>query len=68
MLDEIVYLTADEEDNYIIAQSNEPTDENGRFINEKVTVRDREASRIVPATAVDYMDVSPKQIVSIARL
>ena len=66
VLDEIVYLTADEEDNYIVAQSNEPTDENGRFINEKVTVRDREAIKIVPATAVDYMDVSPKQIVSIA--
>lgn len=66
VVDEITYLTADEEDNYIIAQANEPTDEKGHFINERVTVREREEIRIVPATMVDYVDVSPKQIVSIA--
>ena len=66
MLDEIAYLTADEEDNYIIAQSNEPTDDKGRFINERVTVRDRDEIKIVPANMVDFVDVSPKQIVSIA--
>ena len=64
--DQIDYLTADEEDNYMIAQANEPVDENGRFINPRVTVRDRDAIRIVPAELVEYMDVSPKQIVSIA--
>ncbi len=66
VLDEIAYLTADEEDNYIIAQANEPTDDKGRFINERVTVRDRDEIKIVPANMVDFMDVSPKQIVSIA--
>lgn len=66
VLNEIVYLTADEEDNYIIAQANEPTDANDRFVNERVTVRDREEIRIVSAEIVDFMDVSPKQIVSIA--
>ena len=66
VLDEITYLTADEEDNYIIAQANEPVDEEGRFINERVTVREREEIRIVPAAMADYADVSPKQIVSIA--
>ncbi|NLY10150.1 MAG: DNA-directed RNA polymerase subunit beta [Firmicutes bacterium] len=64
--DEIVYLTADEEDNYMIAQSNEKTDETGKFINDRVTVRDRDLIRIVPADSVDFMDVSPKQLVSIA--
>jgi len=66
VLDEIAYLTADEEDNYIIAQANEPVDAEGRFINERVTVRDREEIKIVPANMVDFVDVSPKQIVSIA--
>ena len=66
VLDEIAYLTADEEDNYIIAQANEPTDDKGRFINERVTVRDRDEIKIVPANMVDFVDVSPKQIVSIA--
>ncbi|MFB5066073.1 MAG: DNA-directed RNA polymerase subunit beta [Candidatus Wallacebacter cryptica] len=66
VLDEIVYLTADEEDNYIIAQANEPTDDEGSFLNDRVTVRDREEIKIVPAENVDFVDVSPKQIVSIA--
>jgi DNA-directed RNA polymerase subunit beta len=64
--DEIRYLTADEEDVYRIAQANEPTTEEGRFARSKVTVREGEEIKIVPAEAVDYMDVSPKQIVSIA--
>src|SRR5690554_607053 len=64
--DEIRYLTADEEDVYRIAQANEPTTEEGRFARSKVTVREGEEIKMVPAEAVDYMDVSPKQIVSIA--
>ncbi len=64
--EEIVYLTADEEDNYIVAQANEPTAEDGHFVEARVTVRDREEIKIVSANIVDFMDVSPKQIVSIA--
>ncbi|SHF37177.1 DNA-directed RNA polymerase subunit beta [Thermoanaerobacter uzonensis DSM 18761] len=64
--DEIVYMTADEEDEYIIAQANEPLDENNRFINEKVVCRLKEEIIAVPPTEVDFMDVSPKQIVSVA--
>lgn len=63
---QVDYLTADEEDNYMIAQANEPVDDNGRFINSRVTVRDRDQIKNVPVEAVEYMDVSPKQIVSIA--
>ncbi len=64
--DEIVYLTADEEDTYVIAQANEPTDDSGRFVNPKVTARYMDEIRLVPPEAVDFMDVSPKQIVSVA--
>jgi DNA-directed RNA polymerase subunit beta len=64
--DEIVYLTADEEDEYIIAQGNEPLDENGRFIDPRVMVRLREEILEVPQDQVDFMDVSPKQLVSVA--
>src|SRR5690606_29008804 len=64
--DEIVYLTADEEDNYIIAQANEAFDEAGKFTNERVFVRYKDKILLVPADQVDYMDVSPKQLVSIA--
>jgi DNA-directed RNA polymerase subunit beta len=64
--DEIVYMTADEEDEYIIAQADEPLDENNRFINEKVVCRLKEEIIAVPPTEVDFMDVSPKQIVSVA--
>ena len=64
--DDIVYLTADEEDNYVIAQANEPFDENGRFIEPRVTARYKDQILMVPPEQVDYMDVSPKQIVSIA--
>ncbi|HHW58228.1 MAG TPA: DNA-directed RNA polymerase subunit beta [Clostridia bacterium] len=64
--DEIVYMTADEEDEYVIAQANEPLDENNRFVNEKVVCRLKEEIIVVPPTEVDFMDVSPKQIVSVA--
>lgn len=64
--EEIVYMSADEEDNYIIAQANAPLDDNGKFINPKVNVRYADEILEVPVSQVDYMDVSPKQVVSIA--
>ncbi len=64
--DEIRYFTADEEDLYSIAQSNEPLDENGRFIDNRVTVRIKEDILVIPSEDVDLMDVSPRQIVSVA--
>lgn len=63
---ETVYMTADVEDEYIIAQANEPLDGNNIFINKHVTGRFREKILEVDAEKVDYMDVSPKQIVSVA--
>ncbi|MCR4398842.1 MAG: DNA-directed RNA polymerase subunit beta, partial [Firmicutes bacterium] len=63
---EVVYLTADDEDECIIAQANEPLDENGRFRHARVTARFKDEILQVPASQVDYMDVSPKQVVSIA--
>ncbi len=63
---EIEYMTADVEDKYVVAQANEPIDENGRFIDKKVAARYREEILEVPAEDVDYMDVSPKQVVSVA--
>ncbi len=63
----IEYLTADEEDLLILAQANEPLDAEGRFINKRVTCRTYFGSiDVVPADEVDYMDVSPKQVVSVA--
>jgi DNA-directed RNA polymerase subunit beta len=65
--DEIMYLTADEEDKYIIAQANEPFEpESRKFIHNRVSVRHREDIREVPSSQVQLMDVSPKQLVSIA--
>ena len=64
--EDVHYLTADEEEKYIIAQANAPLDEVGNFINEKVSVRSRGDFLEVPAAKVDYMDVSPKQLVSVA--
>ena len=64
--DEIVYMTADVEDNYVVAQANEPLDENHRFINPKVTVRSRSEIMQVNASEADFMDVSPKMVVSVA--
>nr|PZN71265.1 MAG: DNA-directed RNA polymerase subunit beta [Bacillota bacterium] len=63
---EIVYLTADEEDENIIAQANEPLNPDGTFVRDRVTCRYRDEILQVPPTQVDYMDVSPKQVVSIA--
>ncbi len=63
----IEYLTADEEDKFIIAQANEPLDEEGRFMNRRVTARTKNGGiDVVPKDEVDYMDVSPKQVVSVA--
>ncbi len=64
--DEVVYLTADEEDDCVIAQANEPLDENGWFVEPRVTARYKHEILVVPAENVDYMDVSPKQLVSVA--
>ena len=66
VLDEVVYMTADEEDNYIVAQANEALDENGRFKNKSVTVRFRDQFLEVSPERVDFMDVSPKMVVSVA--
>ena len=62
----IDYLMADMEDQYIVAQANEPLDEQGHFINKKVVCRFRDQFIEVPPEQVDYMDVSPKQVVSVA--
>ncbi len=64
--DYVEYMTADVEDEYIVAQANEPLDENGCFVNEKVSVRFRDSIQEVPRDKVDYMDVSPKMVVSVA--
>ncbi len=64
--DEVVYMTADEEDKYVVAQANEELDENSKFVRERVTCRIRSDIREVPREQVDFMDVSPKQLVSIA--
>ncbi len=63
---DIVYMTADEEDLYVIARSDEPIDENGYFIDDKVTVRAKEEVLVVPVSEVEYMDISPRQLVSVA--
>lgn len=64
--EDIVYLTADEEDNYVVAQANAPLDEAGHFTKPRVNARHGSDIIIVPVEKVDYMDVSPKQVVSIA--
>lgn len=63
---EVVYMTADEEENFIIAQANEPLDKEDAFVYERVTARRNEETTKVKRELVDYMDVSPKQVVSIA--
>ena len=63
---EVVYMTADEEDRYIVAQANEPLDEEGRFLHTKVNGRYRDQFVEVPSGDADYMDVSPKMVVSVA--
>lgn len=64
--DEFVYMAADEEDKYIVAQANEPLDENSRFLRDRVNCRIVSDIREVPKNQVDFMDVSPKQLISIA--
>ena len=64
--DEVSYLTADEEDKYVVAQANEELDENSRFVKPRVTCRYRDDIKEYPSDKVDYMDVDPKQLVSVA--
>ena len=64
--DEVVYLTADEEDKYIVAQANEPLDENGYFVNNNVSGRFREETSEFPKAKINLMDVSPKMVFSVA--
>ena len=66
VLDEVVYMTADEEDDYVVAQANEPLDKNGYFVNKKVNARLRDNYSEVEASRADFMDVSPKMVVSVA--
>ena len=64
--DEVVYMTADVEDQYIVSQAAEPTDENGHFINERITCRHRDEIIGVEKEKVDFVDISPRMMVSIA--
>ena len=64
--DEVVYMTADEEDNYHVAQASAPLDKNGYFTKNNVSGRYREETQAYPKTAFDYMDVSPKMVFSVA--
>ncbi|MGL5244694.1 MAG: DNA-directed RNA polymerase subunit beta, partial [Sarcina sp.] len=63
---EIRYFTADEEDQYLVAQANEPLDEEGHFLDKKVTVRAKGEVLVIPKEDVDLIDVSPRQLVSVA--
>ena len=64
--EDVEYLAADEEDNYTVAQANEELDEVGHFIHPRVSCRRREEITEAPKTEIDYMDVSPKQVISVA--
>ena len=64
--DEVVYMPADVEDDFIVAQANEPLDENGRFARERVNARYRSEFLEIDRSRIDYMDVSPKMVVSVA--
>ncbi|MBQ5660381.1 MAG: DNA-directed RNA polymerase subunit beta, partial [Lachnospiraceae bacterium] len=64
--DDVVYLTADEEDNFIVAQANEPLDENGYFIHNNVSGRFREETSSFQKRSIDLMDISPKMVFSVA--
>ncbi len=66
VLDEVEYMTADTEDDFIVAQANEPLDENNRFVRPKITARYRDEFIEIDNTRVDYMDISPKMVVSVA--
>ena len=63
---EVVYMTADEEDDYVVAQANEPLDENGCFVHKKVNARYRDGFQEVESAKAEFMDVSPKMVVSVA--
>ncbi len=63
---EIVYMTADEEDFYRVAPANEPLNEDGSFVQDRITVRDKAEIIQVPVSQVDFIDVSPRQVVSVA--
>ena len=64
--DEVVYLAADEEDNYVVAQANEALDEEGHFVHDSVSGRYREQTSAFPKASIDMMDVSPKMVFSVA--
>ena len=64
--DEVVYMPADEEDKYIVAQASEPLDKDGKFINDRIRVRHRADITMVDKEQVDFVEVSPKQLVSVA--
>ncbi|MGA1864809.1 MAG: DNA-directed RNA polymerase subunit beta, partial [bacterium] len=64
--DEIVYLTASEEENYAVAQANAPIDEKGRFISDRINARHGGEFKKLPTDQIDFMDVSPKQLVSVS--
>ena len=64
--DEVVYMPADEEDKYVIAQASEPLDENNRFVKDRIRVRIREEITLADRDKVNFVDVSPKQLVSVA--
>ncbi|MDD9272123.1 DNA-directed RNA polymerase subunit beta [Paenibacillus sp. GCM10023248] len=64
--DQIAYLTADEEDNYVIAQANAQLTEDNKFVDSAIIVRYKDDNLTLPVERVDYMDVSPKQVVSVA--
>ena len=66
VLDEVVYMTADQEDEFIVAQANEPLDEDGRFTRRKVMARYRDEFHEIDNSKVSFMDVSPKMLVSVA--
>ena len=66
VLDEVEYMTADTEDEYRVAQANEPLDENGYFVNNRVIVRYRDEFQEIEHAYADYMDVSPRMVVSVA--
>ena len=66
VLEDVVYMTADVEDNFIVAQANEILDDEGHFVNRRVTIRFRDTVQEVERERVDFMDVSPKMVVSVA--
>ena len=66
VLDEVVYMTADEEDEFIVAQANEPLDKDGHFVNDRINARFRDQFLETNGNNIDFMDVSPKMVVSVA--